>query len=110
LAQLPPTFNCTQTFQVPQAVDHQTANERKRGPMRSQPTCTGRVREIRLAGEERLWQAVHDVHRDLAAVDILNLRIPATVRAPSAIWTYMIFDNPFGDAASRISLTRRRSR
>lgn len=46
----------------------------------------------------------------LAAVDILNLKIPVTVRAPSAIWTYMISDNPFGDAVSRISLTRRRSR
>ncbi|WP_314149192.1 accessory Sec system translocase SecA2 [uncultured Leifsonia sp.] len=60
--------------------------------------------------EERLWQAVHDVHRDLAAVDILNVRIPETVRVPSAIWTYMISDNPFGDAVSRISLKRRRSR
>lgn len=60
--------------------------------------------------EGRLWEAVYDVYGTLTAADVVDQNIPSTIRRPSATWTYMISDNPFGDAVSRISLRRQRSR
>ncbi len=56
--------------------------------------------------EERMSASMLAAARLMSADDVAQGRVPATVRRPSATWTYMVSDNPLGDALSR-ALRRR---
>ncbi|PDQ34101.1 MAG: accessory Sec system translocase SecA2 [Candidatus Lumbricidophila eiseniae] len=60
--------------------------------------------------EERMYSSVVTAAETMSARDIVEGKVPETIRRPSATWTYMISDNPLGDGMSRAARGRARRR
>ncbi|WP_395638043.1 accessory Sec system translocase SecA2 [Pseudolysinimonas sp.] len=58
--------------------------------------------------EARMYASVLAAVRAMSADDLRRGVLPETIRLPSATWTYMVSDNPLGDAMSRAARSRGR--